>query len=144
MTYTTAHGNTRCPTHWARPGIESASSWILVSLPLSHDRNSQEALFSCVNCLGWAPVAITLTFVHKGLASTYQRRTFHLSVQSPSLDELSSTGDDKLHGGSSRTTPVLPPWTDKAEPLGLRVEGKDTCISSRESNKEGGHTVSLG
>ena len=29
-TYTTAHSNTRSLTHWARPGIESASSWILV------------------------------------------------------------------------------------------------------------------
>ena len=30
VTYTTAHGNTRSLIHWARPGIEPASSWILV------------------------------------------------------------------------------------------------------------------
>ena len=30
VTYTTAHGNTRSITHWVRPGIEPASSWILV------------------------------------------------------------------------------------------------------------------
>ena len=30
MTYTTAHGNARSLTHWLRPGIEPASSWILV------------------------------------------------------------------------------------------------------------------
>ena len=29
-TYTTLHSNTRSLTHWARPGIEPASSWILV------------------------------------------------------------------------------------------------------------------
>ena len=29
-TYTTAHGNTEWLTHWARPGIKPASSWILV------------------------------------------------------------------------------------------------------------------
>ena len=29
-TYTTAHGNTRSLTHWVRPGIEPASSWIPV------------------------------------------------------------------------------------------------------------------
>ena len=29
-THTTAHGNTRSLTHWMRPGIELASSWILV------------------------------------------------------------------------------------------------------------------
>ena len=30
VTYTTVHGNTRSLIHWARPGIEPASSWILV------------------------------------------------------------------------------------------------------------------
>ena len=29
-TYTTAHGNARSLTHWARPGIEPAISWFLV------------------------------------------------------------------------------------------------------------------
>ena len=29
-TYTTAHGNTRSLTHWSRPGIKPASSWMLV------------------------------------------------------------------------------------------------------------------
>ena len=30
LTYTTAHSNVRSPTHWGRPGIEPASSWMLV------------------------------------------------------------------------------------------------------------------
>ena len=30
VTYTTAHGNTRSLTHWARPGIEPTTSWFLV------------------------------------------------------------------------------------------------------------------
>ena len=29
-TYTTAHGNTGFPMHWARPGIKAAFSWILI------------------------------------------------------------------------------------------------------------------
>ena len=29
-TYTTAHGNTGSFTHWARPGMEPATSWFLV------------------------------------------------------------------------------------------------------------------
>ena len=29
-TYTTVYSNTRSPTHWARPGIEPASSWMFV------------------------------------------------------------------------------------------------------------------
>ena len=32
VTYTTVHGNTESLTHWARLGIEPASSWILVGL----------------------------------------------------------------------------------------------------------------
>ena len=31
-TYTTAHGNTGSSTHWAWPGIEPVSSWMLVRL----------------------------------------------------------------------------------------------------------------
>ena len=31
VTCTTAHGNTRYLTHWARPGIQPESSWILVT-----------------------------------------------------------------------------------------------------------------
>ena len=30
VTYTTAHGNAGSLTHWARPGIEPATSWFLV------------------------------------------------------------------------------------------------------------------
>ena len=44
VTYTTAHGNIRSPTHWVRPGIEPASSWILVGLVSSAPR--RELLFS--------------------------------------------------------------------------------------------------
>ena len=29
-TYTTAHGNARFLTHWGRPGIKPASSWMLI------------------------------------------------------------------------------------------------------------------
>ena len=35
-----AHGNAGCLIHRSRPGIKSASSWILVGFPLSQDGNS--------------------------------------------------------------------------------------------------------
>ena len=35
VTYITAHGNTRSLTHWAGPGIEPVSSWILGLFSLS-------------------------------------------------------------------------------------------------------------
>ena len=37
-TYTTAHGNARSFTHWARPGVKPETSWFLV--PLRHKGNS--------------------------------------------------------------------------------------------------------
>ena len=40
-TYTIAHGSTRSLTHWAMPGIESATSWFLVRfVSLHHNGNS--------------------------------------------------------------------------------------------------------
>ena len=48
-TYTTAHGNAGSSTHWARPGIEPASSWIIDLFPLSHDRNSRFFTFLMVS-----------------------------------------------------------------------------------------------
>ena len=42
VTYTTAGGNAKCLTHWARPGMEPTASWTLrwVFNLLSHNRNS--------------------------------------------------------------------------------------------------------
>ena len=39
VNYTTAHGNTRSLTQWARPGIEPTTSWFLVGF-IYHDGNS--------------------------------------------------------------------------------------------------------
>ena len=50
-TYTTAHSNTRSLTHWARPGIESPSSWLLVRFVIiapwgkHHELDSQSVLW---------------------------------------------------------------------------------------------------
>ena len=50
VTYTTAHSNARPLTHWARPGIQPASSWIVSdSFPLSHDGNSLVCCSLCVD-----------------------------------------------------------------------------------------------
>ena len=47
VTYATAHGNTGSLTHWAKPGVEPASSqrqcWVLN--PMSHNRNSRSKFF---------------------------------------------------------------------------------------------------
>ena len=41
-----AHDNARSLTHWARPGIEPTSSWMLVRwFPLSHNGNSRSPAF---------------------------------------------------------------------------------------------------
>ena len=44
-TYTTAHGNARSLTHWARPGIEPTTSWFLVRFVSAASR--WELLFVC-------------------------------------------------------------------------------------------------
>ena len=47
MAYTIAHHNTWSLTHWLRPEIEPAFSWLLVRLfPLSHDGNSWGVLLN--------------------------------------------------------------------------------------------------
>ena len=50
-TYTTAHGNARSLTHWVRPGIEPASSWVLVGFVTTEPR---QQLHSHIPALpGW-------------------------------------------------------------------------------------------
>ena len=45
-TYTTGHGNAGSLTHWARPGIEPASSWILVKIRFCCAMTGTPKLFS--------------------------------------------------------------------------------------------------
>ena len=45
-TYTTAYGSARSLTHWVRPGIKSASSWILVI----SSKPQQELWYMCSCC----------------------------------------------------------------------------------------------
>ena len=49
VTYTAAHNNTGSPTHWARPGIEPASAWILVDLFLPHSKGPLTVAFLHLN-----------------------------------------------------------------------------------------------
>ena len=46
-TYTIAHGNARSLTHWARPGIEPMSSWILVGF-ISTDPQQELLDWDCI------------------------------------------------------------------------------------------------
>ena len=48
-TYTTAYGNARSPTHWARPGIEPMSSWILVGFVSATPQQELPILISNTN-----------------------------------------------------------------------------------------------
>ena len=45
VTHTTAHGNARSLTHWARPGIESTTSWFLVRFVLAVPQRNSESAF---------------------------------------------------------------------------------------------------
>jgi len=48
VTYTTAHGNTRSLTHWARPGIKPATSWFLVRFISAMPRQELQGVFGFV------------------------------------------------------------------------------------------------
>ena len=51
-TYTTAHSNARSLTHWTRPGMEPASSWIRVGFVSTEPwRELQIQLYFCLNYL---------------------------------------------------------------------------------------------
>ena len=45
VTYTAAHGKARSLTHWARPGTEPASSWILVRFVTVEPRRELPGIF---------------------------------------------------------------------------------------------------
>ena len=45
--YTAAHGNARSLTHWAKPGTEPESSWILVGFISAAPQQELRLCFSC-------------------------------------------------------------------------------------------------
>ena len=54
-TYTAAHGNARSLTHWARPGIESSTSWLLVGFVSTAPRRElQLSLFLTEEITGFS------------------------------------------------------------------------------------------
>ena len=50
LTYTTAHGSTGSLTHWARPGIEHASSWMLIGF-INHSATTGTSAYFISNSL---------------------------------------------------------------------------------------------
>ena len=61
VTYTTAYGNTRSLTHWARPGIEPATSWFRVGFISSVPRwELQEVHFKWRWPLSWGITSVTV------------------------------------------------------------------------------------
>ena len=62
-TYTAAHGNTRSLTHWVRPEIEPASSWMRVRFVSAEPWMGTPALFSLV-----CPFSLFLQFTFTALS----------------------------------------------------------------------------
>ena len=52
-TYTAAHSNTQSLTHWGRPGIEPATSWMLDTFLLSHEGKSTKDILTAVGEVGY-------------------------------------------------------------------------------------------
>ena len=61
VTYTTAHSNTGSLTYWAKPGIEPASSWLLVRFVSSRPRRKLLSIFER-GCFLLLVLGILITF----------------------------------------------------------------------------------
>ena len=81
-TYTTAHGNARSLTHWARQGIKTVSSWILDSFLLSHSGDSRPR-FCHQNCTRAFGLSIDMWCGYTG----YPRPSHTLSPFPPKASE---------------------------------------------------------
>ena len=57
-TYTTTHGNPRSLTHWARPGIEPATSWLLIGFVSTEPQQELPVVDSLIYKLVSATVAV--------------------------------------------------------------------------------------
>ena len=69
-TYPTAHGNARFLTHWARPGTEPISSWILVGFVTTEPQ--RELLYLVLRIMPIAQIA--LSSLSCSSWSTYENR----------------------------------------------------------------------
>ena len=72
VTYTTAGGNAKCLTHWARPGMEPTASWTLrwVFNLLSHNRNLY-FLFCILPCILYNFIFYFLFLLYRAASTAY-------------------------------------------------------------------------
>ena len=75
MIYTTAHSNPRSLTHYARPGIESTSSWILVGFITAEPRQELLEFLFLIKVL----FSLPLKFSYNALAQIVPK-TFHIRI----------------------------------------------------------------
>ena len=134
VTYTIAHGNAGSLTHWKRPGIEPASSWILVRLVLlSHDGNSSSLLMCSLKqkCFKfWCPMYLLLVLsVYIWIYTSF----FFLFLMAASAYGSSQAGD------WIRTTAVAMP-----DPLiHCGGAGSQTCTSAVRCTASGWGCLSI-
>jgi len=111
--YTTAHSNTGSLTHWARPGIKSVSSWILVrfvttelwwELPFSSFLSVQFSDINYTHIIVWpSPLSAFKTFPSPSANSVNIKQNF---LYSPSFTNLNFLSPDSLRKWN-HTVPVL-------------------------------------
>ena len=75
-----SHSNTRSPTHWARPGIELESSWILVAFIFAVPQWELPPLVFMLNLifitLGDGSEKMLLQFLSKCVLPTFSSKSF--------------------------------------------------------------------
>ena len=81
-TYTTAHGNARCLTHWEKPGIKPKSSWIRVRFVTCRATNGNSHGDGCFKVM---PVSLKFLKVRVSLCWQVTKRNKPSSLNSCSL-----------------------------------------------------------
>jgi len=78
-TYTTAHGSARFLTHWARPGIEPATSWFLggfASVALRRELQYRVSFWGDKNILGLVAVIVAQLWEYIKVLNCIKRLNF--------------------------------------------------------------------
>ena len=143
--YTTAHSNAGSLTHWGRPGIEPASSWILVrsitaepqrELPVSHLLMRVGTPLALGPFPAWTFCNKARAIVRVGLpvvvycftSSKRKGQIFHVFPQPTTFNNLRSELDSPKKVERSTWRALVPPSTSVWVPRFLSWHLQDVCL----------------
>ena len=132
MTYTTAHGNARSFTNWARPGIKPSSSWTLVGFLTIEPQGTPWIIFytECILCAS--------CWKNKWCFKTVFKM-WHRTPNRGLLYDLNRTGDTCWH----RSGIWSPDPTDLSGIFKVETKTENEALQSHDSYMGSGSDVSV-